>query len=311
MSSNLVSDRPAAISVLSLFAMLLVGYIIIGNVVALVVISLFYQGNFMEAMTDPVGHPDIRNIMVVAQGLASLAGLVFIPTFYLKKIESRSINRFFTGFPAGKWFLVLSLSVVALAIAVSPIADWNATVHFPSWTGGLENFLRGFEDQAAKLVRAFVSDLSPGEFLMVFVVIAIIPALGEELVFRGFIQTELVRAFRNPHVGIWFAAAFFSAFHLQFFGFFPRLFMGATMGYLYHWSRNLWIPITYHFLNNGIQVTAIYLAQLELHSYDVESTESAPLLAVVISLLMLVGLLYYCKKNLAPVPDDRTVSELQ
>jgi len=311
MSSNLVSDRPAAISVLSLFAMLLVGYIIIGNVVALVVISLFYQGNFMEAMTDPVGHPDIRNIMVVAQGLASLAGLVFIPAFYLKKIESRSINRFFAGFPSGKWFLVLSLTVVALAIAVSPIADWNATAHFPSWTGELESFLRGFEDQAAKLVKAFVSNLTPGEFLMVFVVIAVIPAVGEELVFRGFIQTELIRAFRNPHVGIWLAAAFFSAFHLQFFGFFPRLFMGATMGYVYYWSRNLWIPIIYHFLNNGIQITAIYLAQLELHSYDVESTESAPLLAVAISLLMLAGLLYYCKKNLAPVADDRTASEIQ
>jgi len=309
MSSNLVSDRSAGVSLLSLLAMLIVGYVFVGNTIALIIISLFFEGNFMEAMEDPAGHPGIRNILVLAQGLASLVGLVFIPAFYLRTFESRSTQLFFTGIPSAKWFLVLALVVVSLAIAVSPITEWNANLELP---GQLGKVLRDFEDQAAQLVKAFVSNLSFGGFLMIFVVIAIIPAWGEEFVFRGMIQTELVRAFRNPHVAIWFAAAFFSAFHLQFFGFFPRLFMGAVLGYLYYWSRNLWVPIIFHFLNNGLQVTAIYLAQLEIHSYDVESTERAPLPAVAVSFLLLAGLLYYCKKNFPPAPDDRrTSAELQ
>lgn len=309
MSSNLVSDRPATISLLSLLAMLVVGYVLVGNTIALIIISLFYEGNFMEAMADPGKHPDVRNILVMAQGLASLVGLVFIPAFYLKTVEQRSMGRFFASFPSLKWNAILTLIVISLAVAASPITEWNATIELP---GDVGKVLREFEDQAALLVKAFVSNLSPGGFLMVFIVIAIIPAWGEELVFRGLIQTELVRAFRNPHVGIWFAAAFFSAFHLQFFGFFPRMFMGAVLGYLYYWSRNLWVPVVFHFLNNGLQVTAIYLAQLEMHTYDVESTESAPLPAVAISLLMLAGLLYYCKRNLSPVANDRHApSELQ
>lgn len=309
MGSNLVSDRPAPVSLLSLLAMLIVGYVFVGNTIALIIISLFYDGNFMEAMGDPAGHPGTRNVLVLSQGLASLVGLVFIPAFYLRTFEYRSQGRFFTGLPSIKWFVVLAFIVVSLAIAVSPITEWNAHLNLPGQVGKL---LRDFEDQAALIVKAFVSDLSFGEFLMVFIVIAIIPAWGEEFVFRGLIQTELVRAFRNPHVGIWFAAAFFSAFHLQFFGFFPRLFMGAVLGYLYYWSRNLWVPVIFHFLNNGLQVTAIYMAQLEMHAFDVESTESAPLPAVAISFLLLAAFLYYCKKNLTSAPDDRRSSpELQ
>lgn len=312
MSVNLVSDRPATVSILRILAMIIISYLIIGNVVALLVVSLFYEGNFMEAMADPVKHPDIRNIMALAQGLASLTGLVLIPAYYLKSFENRSSRRFFTNFPSWRWIFVLALIVVALALAISPVSEWNAAVDLPAWTGGFGEFLREFENQAAVVVKAFVSDLTPASFLLVFVVIAVIPAWGEELVFRGLIQTEFQRAFRNPHVGIWLAAAFFSAFHLQFFGFFPRLFMGVVLGYVYYWSGNLWMPVTMHFLNNGLQVTAIYLMQLNVHSFDVESTESAPLFVVAASLLMLAGLLYFCKTNFTPRPVDRdATSELQ
>lgn len=307
MSANLVSDRPASVSLLRILAVVILGYIIIGNVVALLVVSLLYGDNFMQAMANPLAHPDIRNIMVLAQGLASLVGLVLIPGFYLKTFEHRSARKLFTHLPTGQWVLILTATVIAMAVALSPVAEWNASVQLPPWG----DFLREFEDQAAVLVKAFVADLTPVAFMFVFVVIAIIPAWGEELVFRGLIQTEMQRAFRNPHAGIWLAAAFFSAFHMQFFGFFPRFFMGAVMGYVYYWSgNNLWMPVTLHFLNNGLQITAIYLMQLKVHSFDVESTESAPLPAVAVSLLLMAGLLYYCKKNLAPAHREAP-SELQ
>jgi len=309
MSANLVSDRPASISILRILGMVVLGYIIMGNVVALLVISLLYEGNFMEAMTDPVGHPDIRNTLVIAQGLASLVGLVLIPAFYLKNFEGRSTRRLFINFPSGLTILLLFGVVITLAIAISPVADWNSSIEIP---GSLGQFLREFEDQAAVLVKAFVANLTPATFLLVFVVIAVIPAWGEELVFRGLIQNEFVRAFRNPHVGIWLTAAFFSAFHLQFFGFFPRLFIGVVLGYVYYWSGNLWVPVTLHFLNNGLQITAIYLMQLKVHNFDVESTESAPFYLVAISLPALTFLLYYFKKHFTSPPANRDATpELQ
>jgi len=298
MSANLVSDRPASISLLRILAMVAFGYIVMGNVIALLVVSLLYQGNLVEALSNPVAHPDIRNIMLLAQGLASLVGLVFIPWFYLKTFENRSPARLIGKIPTAGWFGILTATVVVLAIALSPIAEWNAGMEFPPWTGGLGDFLTQMERQAEIMVKAFTSDLTPATFILVFVVIAIIPALGEELVFRGLIQTELQRAIGNPHVGIWLAAAFFSAFHFQFFGFFPRLLIGVVLGYFYFWSGNLWIPIVLHFLNNGLQVIALYLRQLEVINFDVESTESAPLYFVLPAILMLAALLYHSRKNL-------------
>lgn len=312
MSPVTVSDRPASISILRIMAMVIFGYIVMGNVVAMLVISVLYQGNLVEALADPLHHPDIRNIMLLAQGLASLVGLVFIPWYYLRAFERRTLSNFFGGFPSWQWVVVLSALVVALAISISPVAAWNAQVQLPDWTGALGELMRQFEAQAEVLVKAFLTDLTPASFLLAFLVIAVIPALGEELVFRGLIQNEFMRAIRNPHVAIWVTAAFFSAFHMQFFGFFPRLILGAAMGYVYYWSGNLWIPVMLHFLNNGIQVVAIYLKQLEVHSLNVESTESAPLPYVLGAVLLLIGLLYYCRKNLTPPNTSRdTHSEVQ
>lgn len=307
-----VSNRPASISILRILAMVIFGYIVMGNVVAILVISLLYQGNLVEALADPINHPDIRNIMLFAQGLASLVGLVLIPWYYLRAFEQRSPSQFFTGLPSWQWMIVLSALVVALAVSISPVAEWNANVQLPSWTGALGETLRQFEEQAAVLVKAFLADLTPASFLLAFIVIAVVPALGEELVFRGLIQNEFRRALGNPHLAIWVSAALFSAFHMQFFGFFPRLILGAAMGYVYYWSGNLWFPVVLHFLNNGIQVLAIYLMQLKVHSLDVESTESAPLPYVLGALLLMAGLLYYCKRNLNPPDAFRdTPSEVQ
>jgi len=91
-------------------------------------------------------------------------------------------------------------------------------------------------------------------------VIAAIPAVSEELFFRGIVQTKLVAYFKNPHWAIWLGAVFFSAFHFQFEGFFPRIVLGAVLGYLYYWSINLWIPIILHFFNNAMLVSAPFFA---------------------------------------------------
>ena len=305
MTSNLVSDRPAAISLLRILAMIIIGFIVIGNVVALLVVSLLYSGNLAEAMNDPVGHPDIHTILVLAQGLAAGVGLVFVPWFYLTRIELKSFGRFFGKFPAAIWFVIVSAMVIALVLGISPITEWNANVELPEWLGAFGDFMKEMEPQASQLTKAMTSDMTPATFLLVLVVVGVIPAIGEEFVFRGLIQTEMQRAVRNPHLAIWLTAVFFSAFHLQFFGFVPRVLLGAFMGYLYFWSGNLWFPILAHFLNNGLQVIVLYLLQLKVHSFDPESTDAAPLPFVVTCIVLLAGLLYYCKKNIPAFTADR------
>lgn len=304
MTPNLVSDRSAGASLLGLMGMVIFGFIVLGNLIAAFMIMAVYEGDYMAALQDPVGHPDIHTLLAASQGVAAFVGLVVIPWLYLKLFEQRTLKPFFGPTPSVGWWGILAALVIALGLGISPVSEWNANIPVSSDDGWFWQFAKEIETSAEKLVKAMTSDLTPATFLMMFVVIAVIPAVGEELVFRGMIQTELMRAVRNPHLGIWLTAAFFSAFHMQFFGFVPRLLIGAFLGYLYFWSGNLWYPIIAHFFNNGLQLLGIYLGQLKMHSYDMESTDSAPWPYVIVSLLVLGGLLYYCRKNLGLAPND-------
>ncbi len=148
-------------------------------------------------------------------------------------------------------FLIISFPLVGLS------AWLNQQIPLPSWASNMEA-------DTAKMISAILSVNSPVEWLLNLLVIAAIPAVGEELFFRGIVQTKLIDYFKNPQVAIWLGAFFFSAFHFQFEGFFPRILLGAVLGYLYYWSINLWIPIILHFFNNAMIVSAPYLGSSDV-----------------------------------------------
>jgi uncharacterized protein len=246
--------------------------------------------------TNPEAHPDVKIVMLIVQGIYSLVGLIIVPWYYLKEAENKNIRNFFQS--ESRWpiiGLIILIGMFSLWLAVSPVAEWNANFQFPDWMSSFGNWARNLEDLATKITKALTSDFTPLSFIITFIVVAILPAVGEELVFRGLIQTELVRAVKNPHVAIWIGSIIFSAIHLQFYGFIPRMLIGAFLGYLYYWSGNLLIPMLGHFFNNGIQVVWIYLSQLGLVSLDIESTESQPLSLVVVGLLFTFLILYYLR----------------
>jgi hypothetical protein len=127
-------------------------------------------------------------------------------------------------------------------------------------------------------------------------VIAIVPAIGEEFLFRGIVQNLLLNVSRNIHLSIWISAFLFSAIHFQFFGFVPRMLLGALFGYLYFWSGNLLYPIAAHFINNGFTLLMIYLFRSDVINFDIESTESVPITTVLIFGVITTALLYYFRK---------------
>ncbi len=150
--------------------------------------------------------------------------------------------------------LIFSFLCIILSSPFVNLSAWlNQLLPLPAWATSLES-------DAAKMISTILSVDSPLEWILNLLVIAAIPAVGEELFFRGIVQTKLINYFKSPHLAIWLGAFFFSAFHFQFEGFFPRIVLGAVLGYLYYWSNNLWIPIILHFFNNAIPVSAPYLA---------------------------------------------------
>ena len=129
--------------------------------------------------------------------------------------------------------------------------------------------------------------------------VAVLPAIGEELLFRGIVQRMFVRITKNIHWGIWISAILFSAMHMQFYGFIPRMLLGALFGYLLVWSGSMWLPILGHFLNNGIAVVATFLIHNKQLSPEVETygSTSDSYFAAVASFAIIVALLLMIKRN--------------
>lgn len=276
-----------------------VGFVVLGPIIGFFLSLPFFPGGMLEltdAIQDPLNHPEVKIPFYIMQGAATLIGLIVAPMILLKVLH-RSVENVFKS---RSWyaiaFIITPIIVIVFMGLNSIFIEWNADFHFPEFLNGFETWAREREDYAATLTTFITKFDSIGELILGLVVIALLPAIGEEFVFRGLIQTELQKATRNPHVSIWIAAVLFSAIHMQFFGFVPRLLLGALFGYLYYWSGNLTMSIVAHFVNNGFAVVGMYLYQQGKFDFNVEGTDAAPLSAVLVSGVITAALLYYFRK---------------
>ena len=302
MFENQLGTRPQKHPVINLIIILLMvglGFVIVGPIIGFFFALPFYDGSMVElaeAVQRPLENPDIKIPLYIIQGFATFVGLVVAPAVYLTR-EQKSLGNLLNGRGLDLIPALVTVFVVVIFMAVNSIfIEWNAELDFPKFADEFENWARQREDTAAELTQFLTDFSSIGELLFALMIIAILPAIGEEIVFRGLIQNELYRGTKNIHVSIWFAAILFSAIHFQFFGFVPRLLLGALFGYLYYWSGSLMLAILAHFVNNAVSVIALYLYQEGQFTFDVESQESAPLNIVIMSGALTVGLLYYFYK---------------
>ena len=163
----------------------------------------------------------------------------------------------------------------------------------PESLKGLEIWMRQKEDEAMTLTKQLLIMKGYTDFAINLLMIAIIPAIGEELLFRGGIQQIFGKWFGNPHIAIWLAAIIFSAIHVQFYGFIPRMFLGALFGYLLFWGKSLWYPIIGHFINNGSAVIMAFIYQQNGKSIEeIEKTDNFPAYGYLFSALFTLVLLY-------------------
>ena len=151
---------------------------------------------------------------------------------------------------------VMAIVIMICAIpAINLLADLNSRVDLPESLDFIEKKMRAMEDAATALTAQFLQADNFGTLLINIGLLALLPALAEELSFRGTLQQVL----GNKHVAIWVTAFIFSAIHMQFYGFVPRMLMGAMFGYVFVWTGSLWVPIVMHFTNNGLAVLAYYI----------------------------------------------------
>ena len=222
------------------------------------------------------------NIYKIAQIISSIFTLL-VPAWLYSMAQSGDTR--FLQFKQPLIPLLAAMTIVATIVSL-PLLGWtmqvNQAMHLPSFLAPIEQWMKSTEANLADLTVAFLKMDNLFELLLNMVMIAVIPAVGEEMLFRGCLQPTLQRYTGNAHVGIWLAAIIFSAIHLQFYGFVPRMLLGALFGYFYLWSGNLWYPIIGHFVNNGLQVLLVYSGVVAAN--DLDATEQqVPLIAVALS----------------------------
>ncbi|MEG0011352.1 MAG: CPBP family intramembrane glutamic endopeptidase [Muribaculaceae bacterium] len=193
---------------------------------------------------------------------------------------------------------VLIIFIVATPV-LNVIVSWNESVTLPESMKGVEQWARESEQMAKMLTDSLLKDMSIIDFSVLILLVGVLTGFSEELFFRGLLQRIFLSRPMNAHLAIWLAAFIFSALHFQFFGFVPRLLLGAFFGYLLMWTGSLWVPIIAHMINNSGVVIVQYLTQHKIIAVDVDTigTTSDSLIIAIASAIITICAVYYFFKN--------------
>ena len=203
----------------------------------------------------------------------------------------------------GEFICAIAIMLVALP-AINLLSNWNEQMTLPVFLEPLEQWMKQQEEAAKILTEKFLSANTLCGLSVNLLLMAVLPAVAEELTFRGVLQNLFTpstnssaplrgRSGRGSHLAIWITAIFFSAIHMQFYGFIPRMLMGALFGYMLVWTGSLWIPILMHFTNNAVAVLLYFLAQRaawDMDTLDAIGTGNTLWLGIASMVLTIVGI---------------------
>lgn len=189
---------------------------------------------------------------------------------------------------------MLSVAIILLSVpSIQALALWNEGLHLPAFLSEVELWMRTAEAEAMRMTEAFLQMDSTTALVANLLVMALIPAVGEELLFRGVLQKLFYQWNGRLHLSVWLTAFLFSAMHFQFLGFVPRLLLGALLGYLFVWSGSVWLPIIAHFANNAAAVLLAYFVGQGTLSDPASSFDSGVLLVSALGCLLMI---YFLKE---------------
>ncbi len=204
---------------------------------------------------------DEQVIFIKIYQLINQIGVFFIPVILFAFLVNPSVSGYFNLNirPNTTNMLIMGVVVFTILPFVNYLGDLNQSMAFPESLAWLEEWMKEKEEQAMLLTEAFLQTHTiPGLLVNLFIV-ALVPAIGEELLFRGALLKLFTNISRNIHIAVFFTAFLFAAIHFQFYGFLPRFFIGLILGYSFVITGNLWVPIFVHFINNSASVIVYYL----------------------------------------------------
>ncbi|WP_298651108.1 CPBP family intramembrane glutamic endopeptidase [uncultured Proteiniphilum sp.] len=198
-------------------------------------------------------------------------------------------------------------------LLASFLSQWNKGMELPASMREMEQVLRSLEDAALETTNLLLSGDTVRSLILNLLVVAGLAALSEEMFFRGALQQFIQEKFPNGHVAVWLTALIFSVVHFQFYGFLPRLLLGGLLGYLFLYTRNLWISVIFHFINNAVIIIMHYFWGDSQWIREIEKmpvTGSFALAAGISGLCTFLLFRVYRRRNPETVKTKRIVPEV-
>ena len=246
----------------------------------------------LVAMTNGGSIFDLKNLQII-QVLNQVIGFLMPPVVYAMLVQEKPWD--YLGIKKLQtWSLLGIVAMFTVIPFLGTVNDWNNGIVFPESMRAIEEQLRSIQTKSDEIVKIFISQ---GTLFSSLLIVAALAAVSEELLFRSVIQKALIKLFRNAHVAIIVTAFLFSAFHMDFFGFFPRFILGLMLGYMFWMSGSIFPSMLMHFVNNATIVMLYYLNTRGFIDVDVESFGSTDnVLVIILSLITTVAIFIVCNR---------------
>ena len=264
-----------------IFVALIIIGLILGTVIGL--LYTLFSGNAADSLAS------LRFMQISSQ----IFTFVLPPIIYAFLVKENPIKSLGFSESTILWLFIGIAMIYAILPLNSVFAEWNAGLKLPESMSSLEKLMKEMQDSATEIMEKLVNVNNIGGLIINLIMIAGLAAFGEELIFRSIIQTSLIKICKNAHIGIFIASAIFSFIHFEFYGFLPRLVLGLLLGYMFYYSRSIWIPMAMHFVNNGTIVVLYFLNNVKVINIDVESFGQTNVAVLILSIIAMIVLSYF------------------
>jgi len=283
-----IYENKSSASKVGILFLLIFLSVILHTLVAVALVALFADSGMVLIQNQDLSNQASVNYLKLMQ-LFSGVGLFITPTLFFAYLTNFDYKLF-------KLSRQNAILVIAIMMLITPfiglLLEWNMMISFPEW-------ILQFDVNSEAIVIAFLQMDTIWDLFYTILVIAVVPAIGEELLFRGYLQQKLCNWLSNPHTAILITAFLFSAIHFHFQGMIPRFALGVLLGYLFYWSNSLWLPILAHFVNNAQAVIFSYpLFKVDSGAYSMLSETRVDPMIALFSLASVVLLLYILHQNI-------------